>query len=74
MPKIAANKYHERILRFFHKNHLIIVLAIIFVVVCSVVWLLLKNLDRKNYKEVFVSVYDVQKNYKKGKRYNHKYW
>jgi hypothetical protein cdivTM_13261 len=43
------------------------VLAIIFVVGCSVVWLLLKNLDRKNYKEVFVSVYDVQKNYKKAK-------
>lgn len=36
-------------------------------VVCSVVWLLLKNLDRKNYKEVFISVYDVQKNYKKAK-------
>ena len=67
MPKIAANKCHERILRFFHKNHLIIVLAIIFVVGCSVVWLLLKNLDRKNYKEVFISVYDVQKNYKKAK-------
>lgn len=67
MPKIAANKCHKRILRFFHKNHLIIVLAIIFVVGCSVVWLLLKNLDRKNYKEVFVSVYDVQKNYKKAK-------
>lgn len=67
MPKIAANKCHKRILRFFHKNHLIIVLAIIFVVVCSVVWLLLKNLDRKNYKEVFISVYDVQKNYKKAK-------
>lgn len=67
MPKTAANKCHERILRFFHKNHLIIVLAIIFVVVCSVVWLLLKNLDRKNYKEVFISVYDVQKNYKKAK-------
>lgn len=42
-------------------------LAIIFMVVCSVVWLLLKNLDRKNYKEVFISVYDVQKNYKKAK-------
>ena len=67
MPKIAANKCHKRILRFFHKNHLIIVLAIIFMVVCSVVWLLLKNLDRKNYKEVFISVYDVQKNYKKAK-------
>ena len=67
MPKIAADKCHERILRFFHKNHLIIVLAIIFVVGCSVVWLLLKNLDRKNYKEVFISVYDVQKNYKKAK-------
>ena len=67
MPKIAANKCHKRILRFFHKNHLIIVLVIIFVVGCSVVWLLLKNLDRKNYKEVFVSVYDVQKNYKKAK-------
>lgn len=67
MPKIAANKCHKRILRFFHKNHLIIVLAIIFVVGCSVVWLLLKNLDRKNYKEVFISVYDVQKNYKKAK-------
>ncbi|MFC2551855.1 MAG: hypothetical protein ACFNUR_01045 [Candidatus Saccharibacteria bacterium] len=67
MPKTAANKCHEHILRFFHKNHLIIVLAIIFMVVCSVVWLLLKNLDRKNYKEVFVSVYDVQKNYKKAK-------
>lgn len=67
MPKTAANKCHERILRFFHKNHLIIVLVIIFVVGCSVVWLLLKNLDRKNYKEVFVSVYDVQKNYKKAK-------
>lgn len=67
MPKTAANKCHEHILRFFHKNHLIIVLAIIFVVGCSVVWLLLKNLDRKNYKEVFVSVYDVQENYKKAK-------
>ena len=67
MPKIAANKCHKRILRFFHKNHLIIVLAIIFVVGCSVVWLLLKNLDRKNYKEVFISVYDVQKNSKQAK-------